>query len=529
MALAAAPPSTLDAAALIDVVTQSGLRGRGGAGFPTGAKWSTIAGLASDALPTTVVVNGAEGEPGTFKDRAILRANPYAVLEGARDRRSCRRRADGRHRPQGDVRPRGRTGRSRRSPRWKPPGGSTAACSPCSRDRGSTSTARRRRCSRPSPVVRRSRASPRRGAAAPPSVVERRRRRGERERARRSGADGRADGGSAGAGQQRRDDRQRAGDRRQRRRVVPLARHRRVTGHDRVHRQRFDEAGRGRRDPDGHAARARPSRRSAAGSTSDAASPPCLMGVANAVLTGDQLDTPMTYEAMRDAGQRARLGRGSSCSPTTSTCSPPPPGVARFLAVESCGQCTPCKQRRSRPRRTADGVVRRVRRAGDAATISDLLRTVADGARCALAGQQQSAVGSLVALAGQRPRPPVADGEAEPAGPLLVAELVDIDDGKAVYDEEFAEQAARLDLRRDRLRPVARRPPHRQARRLSAHQLIPRLRVSHFMSHMRPAEVGSRPRSSSWRAAAVAVIVPRARPPRSRRCAGGPPGRRGSG
>ena len=72
-----------DAAALIDIVTQSGLRGRGGAGFPTGTKWSTVAGLASDALPTTVVVNGAEGEPGTFKDRAILRANPYAVLEGA--------------------------------------------------------------------------------------------------------------------------------------------------------------------------------------------------------------------------------------------------------------------------------------------------------------------------------------------------------------------------------------------------------------------------------------------------------------
>ena len=64
-------------------MTQSGLRGRGGAGFPTGAKWTTVAALASDTLPTSVVVNGAEGEPGTFKDRAILRANLYAVLEGA--------------------------------------------------------------------------------------------------------------------------------------------------------------------------------------------------------------------------------------------------------------------------------------------------------------------------------------------------------------------------------------------------------------------------------------------------------------
>ena len=92
-----------DAATLIDLVTQSGLRGRGGAGFPTGTKWSTVAGLASDLLPTTVVINGAEGEPGTFKDRAILRANPYAVLEGALDRGPRRRCPDSNRRPQGDV------------------------------------------------------------------------------------------------------------------------------------------------------------------------------------------------------------------------------------------------------------------------------------------------------------------------------------------------------------------------------------------------------------------------------------------
>jgi NADH-quinone oxidoreductase subunit F len=68
---------------LIALVTDAGLRGRGGAGFPTGRKWATVAENRSPVAPTTVVVNGAEGEPGTFKDRAILRANPYAVLEGA--------------------------------------------------------------------------------------------------------------------------------------------------------------------------------------------------------------------------------------------------------------------------------------------------------------------------------------------------------------------------------------------------------------------------------------------------------------
>lgn len=64
----------------IDVVADSGLRGRGGAGFPTGRKWRSVA--SSDAVRRFVVCNGAEGEPSTFKDRALLRANPYQLLEG---------------------------------------------------------------------------------------------------------------------------------------------------------------------------------------------------------------------------------------------------------------------------------------------------------------------------------------------------------------------------------------------------------------------------------------------------------------
>ena len=67
----------------IQEVSLSGLRGRGGAGFPTGRKWQSVresAGTAED--PATSSANGAEGEPGTFKDRAILRANPYQVVEG---------------------------------------------------------------------------------------------------------------------------------------------------------------------------------------------------------------------------------------------------------------------------------------------------------------------------------------------------------------------------------------------------------------------------------------------------------------
>ena len=87
--LAAGGGRALDAAhriepeALIAEVEASGLRGRGGAGFPTGAKWRTVAANRSPEVPTTVVVNAAEGEPGTYKDRTILRRDPYAVLEGA--------------------------------------------------------------------------------------------------------------------------------------------------------------------------------------------------------------------------------------------------------------------------------------------------------------------------------------------------------------------------------------------------------------------------------------------------------------
>lgn len=74
-------------AGIIQTLERSGLRGRGGAGFPTGRKWRTVVANGSRVVPTTVVVNAAEGEPGTFKDRAILRANPYLVLEGRASRR----------------------------------------------------------------------------------------------------------------------------------------------------------------------------------------------------------------------------------------------------------------------------------------------------------------------------------------------------------------------------------------------------------------------------------------------------------
>jgi NADH-quinone oxidoreductase subunit F len=66
--------------AVVEALTQAGLRGRGGGGFPTGRKWAGV--RAQAGTDRYVVVNGAEGEPGTFKDRAILRTNPFQVVEG---------------------------------------------------------------------------------------------------------------------------------------------------------------------------------------------------------------------------------------------------------------------------------------------------------------------------------------------------------------------------------------------------------------------------------------------------------------
>lgn len=68
---------------VIAQIEEAGVRGRGGAGFPTGRKWRGVAADSSRADRPAVVVNAAEGEPGTFKDRALLRSNPYLVLEGA--------------------------------------------------------------------------------------------------------------------------------------------------------------------------------------------------------------------------------------------------------------------------------------------------------------------------------------------------------------------------------------------------------------------------------------------------------------
>lgn len=65
---------------VIHRITESGLRGRGGGGYPTGLKWSTVA--KAEGEPKYVICNGDEGDPGAFMDRSVLESDPQRVLEG---------------------------------------------------------------------------------------------------------------------------------------------------------------------------------------------------------------------------------------------------------------------------------------------------------------------------------------------------------------------------------------------------------------------------------------------------------------
>src|SRR5262249_21632336 len=69
-----------DRAGIIPAVTESGLRGRGGAGFPTGIKWKTVADTAADQK--YIVCNADEGDSGTFADRMIMEGDPFCLIEG---------------------------------------------------------------------------------------------------------------------------------------------------------------------------------------------------------------------------------------------------------------------------------------------------------------------------------------------------------------------------------------------------------------------------------------------------------------
>ena len=164
-----------------------------------------------------------------------------------------------------------------------------------------------------------------------------------------------------------------------------------------------------------------------------------LPGVANALIPEALLDTPASYEAMAGAG--SGLGScGFIVIDDSVDLVALAAGVSRFLAVESCGQCTPCKQ---------DGLALADHLARLSASdvhgrdlvpaVTALLSTVANEARCYLASQHQTVVSSVFERFPDEPSAH-ASGRAAGVAPELVAEVVDISDGVAVLDQRHRDK-----------------------------------------------------------------------------------------
>jgi NADH-quinone oxidoreductase subunit F len=430
-ALLAARAMTPDA--LTDLVDTSGLQGRGGAGFPAARKWRTVIANCTPDAPATVVVNAAEGEPGSFKDRSIIRADPYRVLEGAliaahavgADEVIVATKAafeveTGRLRAAvEEVRAAGWTegvglrvfdgpseylygeetglleaidGRPP-FPRIAPPyrhGVDEVFDDPAEADADIATAAGVEL------------AGPTAESIAPPTLASNVETFANVPGIVRHGADWFREVGTS-------DD---PGT------IVCT-----VTGSVAQHgvgefalgtplRTVIEVLGGG----------PRPGRQIVA----------VMSGVANPLLPAARLDTPLGYAAMREAG--SGLGAaGFIVFDDTDDLVAVAAGVAHFLAVESCGQCARCKQ---------DGLTLAaelallVHSAADDRlldTVGGLLDTVADGARCNLATQQQVVIGSVLQLFPESVHAH-AERVAAATDPMFVAPIIDIRDGEAILD-----------------------------------------------------------------------------------------------
>ena len=403
----------MEPAAIIEILAASGLRGRGGAGFPTGRKWQTVAANRLPDVPTTVIVNAAEGEPGTFKDRTILRRNPYVVVEGA----LIAARAVGadlvvfamKQSFAGEVDRMRAAVEEVEDAGWSPGVNMEVFEGPDEYLYGEESALLetidgRWPFPRIVPTFRRGiETTATVDAPSAPALVNNTETLANVARIIARGATWfRSLGTTESPGT-----------------MVCT-----VTGYTQKHGvgevqmgtplgEVIEEIGGGPRP----------------GRTIKAV----LSGVANSVILGSMLDTPVSYEGMSAIG--SGLGSGAfivfddTVDMTTVAA-----GVARFLAVESCGQCSPCK---------LDGIALSdalinltSSEGGDHGynVIRRRLSTIADRSRCYLATQQQLVVGSIVEHFGEEFKAH-ASRATDPVEPELIAELLDIRGGQAYLDE----------------------------------------------------------------------------------------------
>lgn len=157
-------------------------------------------------------------------------------------------------------------------------------------------------------------------------------------------------------------------------------------------------------------------------------------GVANPVIPLDLFDTPMTYEALADAG--SGLGAAGFIVYDDSACMVEVARLfSRFLYVESCGQCPPCK-------RGSEEITARLERleagAGDDSDIEDVgswLAKVTDGSRCFLATEERNVVSSILRCFPHEFAEHIELGRCPRPRPVQLGKIADLDDGRVVYDE----------------------------------------------------------------------------------------------
>ncbi|MDQ1376197.1 MAG: NADH-quinone oxidoreductase subunit [Acidimicrobiaceae bacterium] len=403
----------IGSAAVIDRVLASGLRGRGGAGFPTGRKWQTVAENLSPSAPTTVIVNAAEGEPGTFKDRTILRRNPYLPLEGAliaaravgadyvifAMKRAFEGEIDRMRAAIEDVSDAG----------WAEGITLKVFEGPDEYLYGEESALLETIDGRwPFPRVVPTFRRGLRGAAMvdtpddSPALVNNTE---TLANVARIVARGPAWFRTVGTPQS------------------PGTMVCTVTGSTRRHGVGEVRMG----TPLGEVITA-----IGGGPRRGRQIKAVLSGVANRVISGTMLDTPVSYEGMSAIG--SGLGSGAFIVlDDTVDMAAVAAGVARFLAVESCGQCSPCKLDGMTLSNRLASVSRSDAHDYDIAEIQKRIGTVADRSRCFLATQQQVVLESILEQFPEEFDSHVS-GVTEATEPALISELLDIRDGKAILD-----------------------------------------------------------------------------------------------
>jgi NADH:ubiquinone oxidoreductase subunit F (NADH-binding) len=401
--------------ALIETVEAAGLRGRGGAGFPTGTKWRTVAGLGG-AEPTTVVVNAAEGEPGTLKDRMLLRRNPYRVLEGA---------LIAAHAVAADAVVVGlkRSAGQERARIEHAVAELTAAGWPEHVELSCSAGSDRYLLGEETALLEVINGKPPFPRLAPPyraGVEEVDGRRADEE-------------GTTGAPATLVNNVETLAN------VPSIA----LDGPEAFRSLGSDASpgtivctvsGRMPTAGVGEFALGTPLREviETLGGGPTASVVAVLSGTANPILPASALDTPLTWEDLEAAG--GGLGSaGFIVVDDEVDIVAVAHGVSRFLSVESCGQCTPCKQDGLAITEALDRVRSSAPNVDDLETLPFLASRVTIGARCFLAQQHQNVVQSLLEHFPDALRAH-AEGRATGAGSFPIVPLVDIVDGEAVLD-----------------------------------------------------------------------------------------------